>query len=257
MKVIGLFAVLLLGLLPVSNAFAEDCQEVNIDGCAEIAMKAADSRLNTRYHELMARLETQYQGDLELGAAYAAKVKESQRAWIKLRDANCAVEAFEIETSKLAHVTVVSNCIARMSQERSDYLSKIAPGVSREAAPKDNKTSDVACPSTDFSTFLTSFSESSAIQKAFVHRPLQLVVTVDAEPEPKQQKRGLSDEQIKFPIMPDRVKREAGGLTLIVKETQTEHAIAILQKPDTDYAIEYRFVLGKCWMLSEVSDFSL
>lgn len=255
---IGLFTVLLLGLLPISNAFAEDdCKEVSIDGCAEIAMKAADSRLNTRYHELMARLETQYQRDPELGAKYAAKVKESQRAWIKLRDTNCSVEAFEIETGKPAYVTAVNNCITRMSQERSEYLSKIAPEVSRGSAAGDNRASDVACPSSDFSTFLASFSESSAIQKAFLHRPLQLVVTVDAEPEPKQQKRGLSGEQIKFPIMPDRVKREAGGLTLSVKETQAEHAIAILQKPDTDYVIEYRFVRGKCWMLNEVSDFSL
>jgi uncharacterized protein YecT (DUF1311 family) len=245
--------------LPVSTAFAQDeCNEImtslQIDKCSEASKAGADSQLNTSYHELLARLETQYQANPELGATYAVKVKESQRAWIKLRDANCHLEAFELEPGKPAYVTTVNSCITGMSRERSVYLDKIAPDISAGPAAQ---TADVVCPSSDFNTFLASFSESAAIQKVFVQRPLTFVVTVNAEPEPRQEKRSLKDDQIKFPLVPERAKREAEGLMLTVKEQRGDKATAILQKPDTDYVVEYRFVRGQCWMLTEVSDFAL
>jgi uncharacterized protein YecT (DUF1311 family) len=249
MKMPSRFALLLLGLIALSPAFAEDdCKEITsstqADHCAELAMKNADSQLNTRYHELMARLETQYKRDPQLGAAYAVKVKEAQRAWVKLRDTNCAVEAFEIEADKPAYATAVNNCITRMSQERSVELDRIAPPAT-------------ACPSTDFADFLTSFSERADVQKAFVQRPLQLVTTAAGDPEPEMNKSTLSDDQIKFPLIPDRARREADGLTLTVNEQQGNTATALLQKPDTDYVFEYLFVRGQCWVLREVMDYSL
>ncbi|MHC8398082.1 lysozyme inhibitor LprI family protein [Pseudomonas sp. MDT1-17] len=246
-------------VLPVSTALAQDqCNEITksqqIDKCSAASKATADSRLNTSYHQLLARLETRYQDNPELGTAYVVKVKESQRAWIKLRDANCHLEAFEIEPGKPAYVTTVNSCITGMSRERSVYLDKVAPDISAGSAAQ---TADVVCPSSDFNTFLASFSESAAIQKVFVQRPLSFLVTVDAEPEPQQEKRSLSDDQIKFPLVPERAKREAEGLMLTVKEQRGDKATAILQKPDTDYVVEYRFERGQCWMLSEVSDFAL
>jgi hypothetical protein len=44
---------------------------------------------------------------------------------------------------------------------------------------------------------------------------------------------------------------------LTVKEARDKKANAILQKPDTDYVFEYRFVRGQCWRLEEVADYSL
>lgn len=261
MKVIKPVAVFFLGLLSISKSFAEaDCKEASIsaqvDHCAEMAMKEADSQLNRGYHQLMARLETQYQSQSELGAAYLVKVKEAQRAWVKLRDANCAVEAFEIENDKPAHATVVNNCITRMSQERSVELDKIAPSATGRSTGS-GEAANVACPSNEFAAFLQTFSERADVQKAFVQQPLQLVTTVAGDPEPEMEKRSVSGVQIKFPLIPDCVKREAEGLSLTVKEEQGNSATAILQKPDTDYVFEYRFVRGQCWRLEKVSDFSL
>jgi uncharacterized protein YecT (DUF1311 family) len=260
-SVIKPIAVFLLGLLSISKSFAGvNCKEVSIsaqvDQCAEMAMKEADSQLNSHYHQLMARLETQYQSQSELGAAYLAKVKEAQRAWVKLRDANCAVEAFEIETDRPAHATVVNNCITRMSQERSVELDKIAPSATGHSTDS-GEVASVACPSSDFAAFLETFSERVDVQKAFVQQPLKLGTTVAGDPEPEMEKRSVSGDQIKFPLIPDRVKREADGLTLTVKEEQGNSATAILQKPDTDYVLEYRFVRGQCWRLKAVLDFSL
>ena len=73
----------------------------------------------------------------------------------------------------------------------------------------------------------------------------------------EMEKRSLSGDELKFPIIPDQAKREAQGLTLTVKEARDKKAIAILQKPDTDYVFEYRFVRGQCWRLEEVMDYSL
>lgn len=134
--------------------------------------------------------------------------------------------------------------------------SKVGHGINQDPRNMSNSAS-VTCPSIEFSTFLTAFSERADVQKAFVQQPLQLVTTVAGDPEPELQKSSVSGDQIKFPIIPDRVKREAQGLTLSVKQEQGNQATAILQKPDTDYVFEYRFVRGQCWRLEEVADYSL
>lgn len=122
------FTLLAALLLPVSAVYAQDdCSQVTSSlemvPCSEAAKKAADTQLNVSYKQLMTRLESDYRTDPALGAEYAAKVKESQRAWLKLSDANCPLEAFEIE-AEIPHVFAVNSCIARMSRERSAYGEK-------------------------------------------------------------------------------------------------------------------------------------
>ena len=135
--------------------------------------------------------------------------------------------------------------------------SKLQQEIRQKALKTDGDVTSAACPSPDFSTFLSAFSERIDVQKAFVQQPLKMVTTVAGDPEPEMQKSSLNGDQLKFPIIPDLAKREAQGLTLTVKEEQGDHAVAILQKPDTDYVFEYRFVRGACWVLEEVLDFSL
>ncbi|TFH77144.1 hypothetical protein E4J90_27755 [Pseudomonas kribbensis] len=135
--------------------------------------------------------------------------------------------------------------------------SKLEQGNRQKPLKTDGDKASAACPSPNFSTFLSAFSERAEVQKAFVQQPLKMVTTVAGDPEPEMQKSSLSGDQLKFPIIPDAAKREAQGLTLTVKEEQADHAVAILQKPDTDYVFEYRFVRGQCWRLEEVMDYSL
>jgi uncharacterized protein YecT (DUF1311 family) len=266
LKMFSHFSLLLLGLMSISNALAEDgCKEIadstQVDQCAEIARQAADVRLNDAYKKLLARFESQQYANPGQGKVFMAMARDSQRAWIKLRDTNCPLEATDIEPGTAAHVTTINNCIARMSLERSDYLDSIVRDISGGSVHGEGvlapQVPEVACPSIDFDAFLASFAQHTVVQKAFVQRPLQFVTTVAGDPEPTSEKRALTDAQIKFPLIPDRVKREIEGLTLTVKEQHEDSATVILQKPDTDYVIEYRFVRGQCWMLSEVSDFAL
>lgn len=135
--------------------------------------------------------------------------------------------------------------------------SKLGQGNRQKTLQADGGAANDFCPSTDFSTFLSSFSEHADVQKTFVQQPLKMVTTVAGDPEPEREKRSLSGDELKFPIIPDLAKRDAQGLTLTVKEEQGDHAVAILQKPDTDYVFEYRFVRGQCWRLEEVMDYSL
>lgn len=135
--------------------------------------------------------------------------------------------------------------------------SKLHQDIGQNPLKVEVDTSNVACPSTDFSAFVSAFSERADVQKAFVQQPLKMVTTVAGDPEPEMEKRSLSGDQLKFPVIPDQATREAQGLTLTVKEARDKKAIAILQKPDTDYVFEYRFVRGQCWRLEEVADYSL
>ena len=135
--------------------------------------------------------------------------------------------------------------------------SKLHQNIGQNPLKVEVDTSNVACPSTDFSAFLSAFSERADVQKAFVQQPLRMATTVAGDPEPEMEKRSLSGDQLKFSVIPDQAKREAQGLTLTVKEQRGDKAIAILQKPDTDYVFEYRFVRGQCWRLEEVADYSL
>ncbi|KPN88648.1 hypothetical protein AL066_29380 [Pseudomonas nunensis] len=120
----------MIGLLATSVVFSEeDCKVITasaqVDKCAAIARKTADEKLNTSYKKLLVRLESQQKADPEQGKAFMALAKDAQRAWIKLRDTNCPLEATNIESGVAAHTTTINNCITRMSQERSAYLDGI------------------------------------------------------------------------------------------------------------------------------------
>ena len=124
------FIALSFGCLFASFAMAEDdCKEITVsaqvDRCVEAARKEADTQLNASYKKLLGRFESQQRRDPEQGKALVAMARESQRAWIKLRDTTCPLEATEIEPGVAAHVTTVNNCMARLSLERAAYLNTI------------------------------------------------------------------------------------------------------------------------------------
>jgi uncharacterized protein YecT (DUF1311 family) len=122
----------MIAFLPASITLAQDnCKVITssaqVDQCAEIARKTADVSLNDSYKRLLARFEHQQKHDLEQGKAFKDMAKDAQRAWIKLRDNTCPLEATNIEPGLAAHTTTINNCIARMSVERAAYLDGIVP----------------------------------------------------------------------------------------------------------------------------------
>jgi uncharacterized protein YecT (DUF1311 family) len=246
--ILGAFA-----LLPVSAAFAQDeCSEITsslqVVPCSEAAKKTADSQLNTSYHQLMARLDSQYLVDPKLGEEYSAMVKESQRAWIKLRDTNCAVEAFEIEAGKPAYVGVVNNCIASMSQERSAYLDKIAPdGVSGTSA---------ACPSQDFAQFLPAFSANAESQKRLTAIAVKILL-LKRTSDPGRFEPQITAETgagLAFPLMA-AIEGKTEGVE--IEPVDDSHVNVVDKRAGNSNIKIFNFAKKPCWALVGVEDWSI
>ncbi|TWC26206.1 MULTISPECIES: hypothetical protein [unclassified Pseudomonas] len=118
-------------------------------------------------------------------------------------------------------------------------------------------SSATLCPSKEFTKFLVAFTESSSVQEEFTNLPLKKIITVDAEPEPKQEAILIEKMKIVFPVIPDKKRREETGLKLQVLDSTSEEAAVKLEKPDTDYQVIYVFKFSSCWFLDEVKDYSL
>ena len=82
--------------------------------------------LNDVYKRLMQQIDRDYRSNSKLGDEFRSNIKKAQQAWLKYRDANCAVEAFEVEVGTSAHTTTVNVCLARMSRERTQELANIS-----------------------------------------------------------------------------------------------------------------------------------
>ncbi len=94
-------------------------------------MKAADRVLNDSYDAVIDRAGFryifQYQSRHEEHKAFLDRLKNSQRAWIKLRDSNCRLEGFENEWDTTSYSADLNRCAAKMSLERALYLDGILP----------------------------------------------------------------------------------------------------------------------------------
>ena len=114
---------------PSSGSCKEIVSSQQVFECSTYEKARADQALNHQYRSLLKRVNSQYKPNQTLSDEYIQKIKESQRLWIKLRDADCALETFQIEIGTQAYEATLNNCIARMSDERSKYLEHIAPNL--------------------------------------------------------------------------------------------------------------------------------
>lgn len=92
-----------------------DCRNANmveLGQCAIADFRQADKALNAAYN--------QARGDSR-NDALRALLLESQRAWLRLRDANCDFESGVYEGGSMAGLAAV-NCLLRMTRERATYL---------------------------------------------------------------------------------------------------------------------------------------
>ncbi|WP_223490338.1 lysozyme inhibitor LprI family protein [Pseudomonas sp. A-RE-19] len=248
------------GLLGLPTAFAQDdCNEITvseqIDRCSDVAKNAADSQLNTSYHQLMARLETQFRVEPDTGTAYTAKVKEAQRVWIKLRDANCPLEAFEIKPGTSAYVATVNNCIARMSRERTVFLDNIAPDILSGSAV--GRGADVSCPSQNFAQFLPAFSASAESQKRLTALAVKILVLKRTE-DPGRFEPLITAETgsgLAFPLMAAMGEGKAEGVE--IEPVDNRHVNVVDKRAGNSNIKIFNFSRKACWALVGVEDWSI
>ncbi|EJM20895.1 hypothetical protein PMI21_00826 [Pseudomonas sp. GM18] len=254
-----LIGAMFSGLLGLPSAFAQDdCNEITIseqiDRCSDVAKNTADSQLNTSYHQLMTRLETQYRAEPDTGAAYTVKVKEAQRVWIKLRDASCPLEAFEIKPGTSAYVATVNNCIARMSRERTVFLDSIAPDIVSGSA--FGRGSDVSCPSQNFAQFLPAFTASAETQKRLTALAVKILVLKRTSDPGRFEPQITADtgSSLTFPLMA-AMEGRTGGVEI---ETVDDTHMNVVDKRAGNSNIKiFNFAKKSCWSLVGIEDWSI
>lgn len=113
----------------------------------------------------------------------------------------------------------------------------------------------VQCASSDFSKFIAIFSESIELQKKYIVFPLEMLMVVDTDPEPKAVEKKYKPSQIVFPVMPNSAERKKRQLRLKINKNKK---LVTLEKPDTDYMVNYFFERkNACWYLVRIEDWSL
>ena len=64
-----------------------------------------------------------YQPVPELGMELIALFDTEQSLWEAFRDTSCAREAFEIESTSVAHLTTVNDCKTSFNQARTNQIN--------------------------------------------------------------------------------------------------------------------------------------
>ncbi|MCE9873118.1 lysozyme inhibitor LprI family protein [Hafnia alvei] len=109
---------------------ADVCSDIQNSGqvylCSENKKNEADKYLNEKYSELLSKINSVYVNDDVLKRELIINVKTSQRDWIKFRDSNCKLYAFQIDSNSSAYQTTINNCVARMSESRGKELAEFS-----------------------------------------------------------------------------------------------------------------------------------
>ena len=70
-------------------------------------------------------LQTRYASDKAQLNDITAKVKAAQQLWQKQRDADCAIAAFPAKPGSDAYKIAENDCMAQVSDDRSEFLESI------------------------------------------------------------------------------------------------------------------------------------
>ena len=93
--------------------------------CSTYSRTTAEDLLKDNYASLNERMQAAYGKNPTQLADITAKLKTAQQQWLKTRDADCAVEAFPATAGSKAFTIAQNDCVARMSDERSEFLESI------------------------------------------------------------------------------------------------------------------------------------
>ncbi|EJM77546.1 lysozyme inhibitor LprI family protein [Pseudomonas sp. GM60] len=99
--------------------------EVQTLECSVYSRTTAEDLLKDNYQSLTERMQTLYGKNPTQLADITAKLKAAQQQWLKTRDADCTVEAFPATSGNKAFTIAQNDCVARMSDERSEFLESI------------------------------------------------------------------------------------------------------------------------------------
>ncbi|AUY24091.1 MAG: lysozyme inhibitor LprI family protein [Mixta calida] len=117
-------------LLASFNVFSsDDCSSANddadVNSCSLQQKKNAEVELNKEYSEAKKRLAVSFDADKKLLNEYLTLLLESQRGWLKYRDAQCKIESFMADESTPVYESINDSCIARLDKGRTAQLKNM------------------------------------------------------------------------------------------------------------------------------------
>lgn len=139
-SMLWVLAVLAVGAQAADEDGPTPCDKVETAqqslNCSVYNRDTAQSGLDEAYSQLMARISAQFSDQKDILKAYQDKVKAANDLWMKLRDADCAVEILESDSDGNDSATAKNNCLAQRSDERSEYLQTLATQGDESDAPE-------------------------------------------------------------------------------------------------------------------------
>ncbi|MFJ4141773.1 lysozyme inhibitor LprI family protein [Pseudomonas sp. NPDC089734] len=127
---LALLATAATGAQAAQDSDSTPCDGVDSDNqtleCSVYSRHTAEELLKENFQNLLNRVQSQFVANKTQYNDFTSKLKTAQQAWEKLRDADCAVEVFPSAAGSKAYTINENDCIARMSDERSEYLESIA-----------------------------------------------------------------------------------------------------------------------------------
>jgi uncharacterized protein YecT (DUF1311 family) len=122
-------ALIATGVHAAEEADDNPCDKVENDvqtlECSAYSRTTAEDLLKDNYQSLNERMQMAYGKNQAQLTDITAKLKAAQQQWLKTRDADCAVEAFPATSGSKAFTIAQNDCVARMSDERSEFLESI------------------------------------------------------------------------------------------------------------------------------------
>lgn len=101
-----------------ADACADAKDQATLNQCAAQEYKAADAALNAQFHEIRKRLGSD--------AATRALLRDSERAWVAFRDAECTFAA-SATAGGTAYPMTYDSCLTELTKQRAarfqQYLS--------------------------------------------------------------------------------------------------------------------------------------
>ncbi|WP_095109014.1 lysozyme inhibitor LprI family protein [Pseudomonas sp. Irchel 3E20] len=130
MKMILLALALVAGTVHAAEEGGDTpCDAVENDQqtleCATFNKTTAEQLLSENLQGLTERLGALYGNNSAQLMDITGKLQAAQALWQKQRDADCAVETFPAKPGSKAYTIAHNDCLARMSDERSEFLESI------------------------------------------------------------------------------------------------------------------------------------
>lgn len=127
-RTLCLAAVLLILVPAALRAQPSECMDeartqLDMNACAADELGLADSVLNAVYAQVVAQIDS----------VQLPHLREAQRAWIRLRDADCELEAAEFEGGSIRPMIELM-CLAGETRRRTAFLRRLLPAEAERVA---------------------------------------------------------------------------------------------------------------------------